>query len=472
MIETLYPPFSVLLADDEPAWLRSLSISLERSAGINNLLPCQDSREVMDLLATRDIGLVLLDLTMPHLSGETLLTLIAEQHPEIAVIIISGMNQLETAVKCMKLGAYDYFVKTVEEDRLISGILRAIRMVELQRENRDMKSRFLSNLLEYPEAFAEIIAGGKSMRSICLYLESIARSRQPVLITGESGVGKELVARALHTLSRSAGQLVAVNVAGLDDTVFADTLFGHVRGAYTGATEARRGMVEQANEGTLFLDEIGDLSLICQVKLLRLLQEGEYFPLGSDRPKRAKVRVIAATNQDLTARQQSGVFRKDLYYRLCTHHVHVPPLRERKDDIPLLLDHFLEEAANALGKKKPTIPKELSVLLGTYSFPGNIRELKSMVYDAVSRHTAGILSMEAFRGAIEPRMMTTDSSVEESIGVDNPFACMERLPTLEEVQELLVAEALQRSRGNQTIASRLLGISQPALSKRLKHARP
>ncbi|MHC1729654.1 MAG: sigma-54-dependent transcriptional regulator [Syntrophobacteraceae bacterium] len=471
MPETIYPPFSVLLVDDEPAWLRSLGISLERSAGITNILQCQHSRQVMDLLCAQDVGLVLLDLTMPHLSGEALLAMIAEHHPEIAVIIISGMNQLETAVKCIKLGAYDYFVKTAEEDRLISGILRAIRMLELQRENRDMKSRFLSNTLECPEAFSEIIAGGKSMRSICLYLESVARSRQPVLITGESGVGKELIARALHTLSRSAGQLVAVNVAGLDDTVFADTLFGHVRGAYTGAAEARRGMVEQAADGTLFLDEIGDLSLVSQVKLLRLLQEGEYFPLGSDRPKRAKLRVIAATNQDLTARQQSGAFRKDLYYRLCTHHVHVPPLRERKEDITVLLEHFLEDAARSLGKKKPTIPKELPVLLGTYRFPGNIRELRSMVYDALSRHQAGILSMEAFRSAIQPRGTVAENVTDDSAEGANPFTCVAYLPTLDEAMELLVAEAMRRSQGNQTIASRMLGISQPALSKRLKLSR-
>ena len=468
---TLYPPFSVMLVDDEPAWLRSLGISLERSAGVTNILQCQDSRQVMDLLSTQDVGLVLLDLTMPHLSGEALLVMIAELHPDIAVIIISGMNQLETAVNCMKLGAYDYFVKTAEEDRLISGILRAIRMLELQRENRDMRSRFLSNTIECPETFSEIIAGCKSMHSICLYLESVARSSQPVLITGESGVGKELIARALHTLSRCTGRLVAVNVAGLDDTVFADTLFGHVRGAYTGATEARRGMVEQAADGTLFLDEIGDLSLISQVKLLRLLQENEYFPLGSDRPKRAKLRVIAATNQDLTARQQSGVFRKDLYYRLCTHHVHVPPLRERKEDIPLLLDHFLEEAARSLGKRKPTIPRELPVLLATYSFPGNIRELKSMVYDAVSRHNAGILSTEAFRNAIGAREMKAEKATEGTRGEDNPFSCVVSLPTLDEAMELLVAEAMQRSQGNQTIASRMLGISQPALSKRLKLSR-
>jgi DNA-binding NtrC family response regulator len=306
------------------------------------------------------------------------------------------------------------------------------------------------------------------MRSIFQYIESIAKSSQPVLITGESGVGKELIARTLHALSGCTGGLVAVNVAGLDDTVFADTLFGHVKGAFTGAVESRKGVVEEAADGTLFLDEIGDLSLMSQVKLLRLLQEGEYYPLGSDRSKRARVRVITATNQDIESRQTSGHIRKDLYYRLCTHSVHVPPLRERKEDIPLLLDHFLETAAELLGKKKPAIPKELPVLLSTYNFPGNVRELRSMVYDAVSRHNSGILSMEAFRSAIGQRRLTANQTTET--GADgSPFTLLETLPNFEEALDLLVTEALRRSKGNQTIAARMLGISQPALSKRLKH---
>lgn len=352
MEENVYPAFSILLVDDEPAWLRSMSISLEYS-GITNILQCQDSRQIEDFISKNDIGLILLDLTMPHLSGEKILQLVTEQHPEIAVIIVSGMNQLETAVKCMQMGAYDYFVKTVEEERLISGILRTIRVLELQRENRDIRSRFLSNALKHPEAFSDIITANKSMRSIFQYIESVAQSSQPVLITGESGVGKELIAHSVHALSRRPGRLVAVNVAGLDDLVFADTLFGHVKGAFTGAIEPRKGVIEEAADGTLFLDEIGDLSLQSQVKLLRFLQEGEYFPLGSDRPKRARVRVVASTNRDLDAMQASGQFRKDLFFRLCTHSVHVPPLRERKDDIPLLLDYFLSFAGFHLSHRIP-----------------------------------------------------------------------------------------------------------------------
>jgi DNA-binding NtrC family response regulator len=464
---SLYPHFGVLLVDDEPAWLRSLSLTLERSAGISNIMTCQDSRKVMDLLGKNEIGLILLDLTMPNLAGDELLGMIAERHPEIAVIIISGMNQIESAVNCIKLGAFDYFVKTVEEDRLVSGVLRAIRMLELERQNREMSSRMLSGELKCPEAFSGIVTTDRAMHAIFSYIEAVALSSEPLLIMGESGVGKELIAKAVHTLSGCSGQLVAVNVAGLDDMVFADTLFGHMRGAFTGADQPRRGMIEEAAEGTLFLDEIGDLSITSQVKLLRLLQEGEYFPLGSDRPKRLKARVVVATHQDLSLKQAAGTFRRDLYYRLCTHMVHVPPLRERKGDLPPLLDHFLEDAARALGKKKPTPPRELLQLLATYSFPGNIRELKALVYNAVSVHRDRVLSMDTFLKTIG-RPETKQRHDAMNGPEQNLYAGLERLPTFGEAAELLVEEAMSRANGNQTIAARLLGISQPALSKRLK----
>lgn len=463
-------PFNVLLVDDDPAWLLSFSVSLERCAGITNIITCQDSREVMGILAQRKVGLILLDLVMPHLGGEELLSMVHEQHPGIMTIVISGMNQIETAVHCMKMGAFDYYVKTDEEDRLINGVLRAIRMIELERENREMSNRILNGSLKHPKAFAGIVTANRAMHAIFAYIEAVAQSPQPLLISGESGVGKEQIAQAAHVLSGCRGPLVAVNVAGLDDSVFADTLFGHVRGAFTGAEQARRGMVEEAADGTLFLDEIGDLSIPSQVKLLRLLQEGEYFPLGSDRPKRIKARVIVATHQDLAAKQSAGTFRRDLYYRLCTHHIQVPPLRERQEDISLLLDHFLTEAAGALGKKKPTPPKELVQLLATYKFPGNVRELRAMVYDAVSIHRDRILSMESFLKAIDRQ----DGQRIELLSPPqrhNLFGGIERLPTFSEAADLLVTEAMSRANGNQSIAARLLGITQSALCKRLKRVK-
>lgn len=469
MAKNLYPAFGVLLVDDELPWLRSLSLTLEGPGAITNLRQCQDSRDVMAILEQNNIGLVLLDLTMPHLSGEELLEQIVAEYPQVRVIILSGMNQLETAVNCMRLGAFDYFVKTVEEERLVDGVRRAIRMVELEHENLAIRKRFFRDQLDAPEVFASIITNNPAMRARFQYLEAVAPSTQPILITGESGVGKELVAQAIHTLSRSRGPLVSVNVAGLDDNVFADTLFGHVRGAFTGADSPRKGMIEKAAEGTLLLDEIGDLNPASQVKLLRLLQNGEYYPLGSDQPKQMTARVVVATHADLEAKMAAGEFRRDLYYRLISHHVHLPPLRERKDDLPLLLEHFLGEAAAKLGRKKPTPPKELSVLLSTYSFPGNVRELEAMVYDAVSLHNSKILSMKSFLERID--IQNEHPVVEHSPTREDPFSSLESLPTLQQVGQLLVAEAMQRSAGNQSIAARLLGISQPALSKRLKQER-
>jgi DNA-binding NtrC family response regulator len=460
----LFPSFGLLLVDDEPAWLRSLSLTLESAAGITNMHLCQESTEVLPLLEKNAIGLVMLDLTMPGMSGEDLLSGIRERHPDVICIIISGANQIDTAVRCMKRGAYDYYVKTDEEDRIVGGVMRAIRMLELRDENRAMTNRLVSGGPSHPEAFEGTVTRSKAMQAVFSYIEAVATSSQPLLITGESGVGKEDLVRAAHTLSGCRGHLVAVNVAGLDDMIFSDTLFGHVRGAYTGAESARRGMIEEAAGGTLFLDEIGDLSTSSQVKLLRLLQEGEFYPLGSDQPRRLRARVIVATHRDLAAEEAAGRFRRDLYYRLRTHHVHIPPLRERTEDLEPLLEHFLTEAAESLSKPKPTPPRELSAYLGTYSFPGNIRELRAMVFDAVSLHKGRMLSMETFLRAIGGALPGGAPEL------PNPFAAIDPLPSLDGAAEQLIAEALVRSRGNQTLAARLLGISQPALSKRLKNA--
>jgi DNA-binding NtrC family response regulator len=464
--QAAYPGFSILLVDDEPAWLKSLALILRSCAGLTNIKTCQESRDVMGLLANGDIGLVILDLTMPFLSGEALLKQISEQHPEVTAIVVSGLNQLETAVRCMKLGAFDYFIKTDEEERIVGGVLRAVRMKEMQRDYLEMSTRLASGELRHPEAFAAIVTADRALLKVFAYLEAVAKSPQPLLITGESGVGKELVAQAAHRLSGCKGKLVTVNVAGLDDNVFADSLFGHVRGAFTGAEHVRRGMVEEAADGTLFLDEIGDLSIASQVKLLRLLQEGEYFPIGCDQPKRIKARIIVATHQNLTEKEKTGAFRRDLFYRLRIHQVHIPPLRERPGDIPLLLDHFLEEAAQALGKKKPTPPRELAQYLASYSFPGNVRELRAMVYDAVSVHQSRMLSMDSFVNAAERSHSVTEETT--SHPKQNPFAGFAELPTFSEAAGFLVAEAMNRAGGNQTMAARLLGISQPALNKRLK----
>jgi len=465
MNEALTPSFHILIVDDEPAWTRSMCIALERLAGLTNVMTCHDSRDVMPLLSQHRIGIVLLDLTMPHLSGEELLRMIGEQFPETIIIICSGMNQIETAVKCMKQGAFDYLVKTAEESRIITVIQHAIRLIEMRLENRQMTESFFSNTLRNPEAFEGIITIHKSMRTIFQYVEAVAKSNQPLLVTGESGVGKGLIVDATHQLSGCKGSLISVNVGGLDDTMFTDTLFGHVKGAFTGAEYPRSGMVEQAAHGTLFLDEIGDLSNASQVKLLRLLHEGDYFPLGSDRPKKLNARVIASTNQDIAAKQARGDFRNDLFFRLRTHHIHLPPLRDRKEDIPLLLDFFLEEATSTLGKEKPRYPLELVPLLEQYDFPGNIRELRSMIFDAVALNPTNMLSIKQFKKISSPQGW---SGSLHRVDTTNIFERVDALPTIHQAVGLLIAEAMKRARGNQSIACRFLGISQPALSKRLK----
>ncbi|HBT83141.1 MAG: two-component system response regulator [Desulfuromonadales bacterium GWD2_61_12] len=470
MNQELYPQMPILLVDDEEAWLRSLSIFLREATGMNNFIKCTDSRNVMEILANRDICLVLLDLTMPYFSGQDILRMIVSRHPSVPVIILSGLNQVETAVECLHLGALDYHVKTHEKERLIAGIQRAITTHELRRENARLKKVILNDELENPEAFEQIISTSKKMQAVYRYCEAISRSSEPILITGESGSGKELIARALWKLRSPKAPFVAVNVAGLDDNVFSDTLFGHVAGAFTGADRDRKGMIEEAAGGTLFLDEIGDLSPPSQIKLLRILQEGEFFPIGADRPKKLKARVLLATNHNLVAKVSRGEFRKDLYYRLNTHQIQLPSLRERLEDLPLLLHHFLDEAARTLEKKTSMVPKDLVALLSTYPFPGNIRELRAMVFHAVSLTGSQVLSLESFKekmeyGAEGFATMPTPGAAPEGIALI-PFP--DRLPTIDEIGKRVVMEAIHRTGGNQTVAASMLGITRQALAKRLK----
>ena len=322
--------------------------------------------------------------------------------------------------------------------------------------------------LENPQAFSEIITHNQRMLLVFKYVESIAPSSQPILITGETGVGKELIARSIHTLSKLKGRFVAVNVAGLDDNVFSDTLFGHIKGAFTGAEQDRRGLIERAVGGTLFLDEIGDLNPVSQIKLLRLLQEGEYLPLGQDEAEQTNVRIVASTNENLWSLQRKDKFRKDLNFRLRTHHIHMPHLRERMDDIPLLVRHFLEKSADALKKKVPTPPKELYELLATHSFPGNVRELESMIHDAVSIHSAKMLSLDSFKLHITRAQENLKDIPDVESEHTLPVKFGEKLPTIKQATQMLVTEAMKRANGNQTLAANMLGISRQALSKRIK----
>ncbi|MDH5637532.1 MAG: sigma-54 dependent transcriptional regulator [Nitrospinota bacterium] len=471
--EELNPKLPVLLVDDEPFHLESCS-ALLYGCGVTNQVRISDSREVIPFLSSYPVELVVMDLLMPHMGGRELLGKIGARWPEIPVIIMTGVGELDTAVECMRNGAYDYLQKPVDGSRFTATVTRALEFSGLRRENSSLKHHLLSDDLENPDAFREIVSKDRAMRAIFHYVESIAKSSFPVLVTGETGVGKELIAKAIHLASGAKGAFVPVNTAGLDDSMFSDTLFGHTKGAYTGANQDRKGLIERAAGGTLFLDEIGDLAEASQVKLLRLLQEREFYPLGSDVPKMSQARVVTATQKDVHEAQEKGTFRSDLFYRLQTHHIHIPPLRERQDDIPAMINHFLESASTDLGKKKPTPPAELYTLLSNYHFPGNVREMQSLIQDAVSMHRGKILSTQGIREKLSRTRGAVAKPEESKI---NSTANCERLylpekrpgvfPTLKDVEKFMLDEAMRRASSNQTIAAEMLGLSRAALNKRL-----
>jgi len=453
----------VVLVDDESTVLLSSRMILG-SAGIKEVLSVEDSRELMPLLAGRKVAAVVLDLFMPYISGTQLLPEIVKKYPDLPVIVMTATQEVETAVGCMKEGAFDYLVKPVEESRFVSSVKRALELRTLRRQMGALKRSLMTDELEHGEAFSRIITVSRRMRSLFQYLEAIAGSSEPVLITGETGSGKELLAEAVHRLSDRNGEFVSVNMAGLDDTLFSDTLFGHRRGAFSGADTAREGMVARAAGGTLFLDEIGDLTPASQVKLLRLLQEHQYYPLGSDVAKISDARILCATHRDLNARMAEEAFRSDLFFRLSVHQVEILPLRERKEDIPVLVAFFAAEAADSLSKKPPQAPPELLTLLANYHFPGNVRELRAMVFDGVARHKSGpVLAVKSFRKAIKQQVTTMPAGKKAAKSVDTEG----RFPTLKEAESLHIEEALRRADGNQGTAAALLGISRPALNRRL-----
>jgi DNA-binding NtrC family response regulator len=465
----------VLLVDDEPQILLSYEAMLN-TEGIKNILSIDDSRKVLPLLTEQEISVVVLDLNMPYMSGIELLEKIHNEFPHISVLIITADNDLDNAVECMKNGAFDYIVKPVEHSRFISSIKKVLEIREmreelssLRRHMSSLKQHLLTDKLEHASAFSSILTRSKKMRAIFHYVETVSKSEEAVLITGETGVGKELISMAIHDISAVKDELVAVNLAGLDDTLFSDTLFGHKKGAFTGADKEREGLIVKATKGTLYLDEIGDLSEMSQVKLLRLLEERVYYPLGSDIPEKSNARIIASTNQDLKKLISEGKFRKDLYYRLSAVHIRIPSLRERIEDIPILLDYFFESSADSLKKDTPSRPPELITLLSNYYFPGNIRELKAMVFDAVARHKSGVLSLDFFKEFIKEKGEYIEPYI--SLPDDAAVSIMDlsgRFPTIKEVVDHMVSEALKRSNGNQGIAASLLGITRQALNRRLR----
>lgn len=462
---------TVLIVDDEEHILTTCKLNLQ-IAGMSDVITLSDSCEVLPLLAAKEVAVMVLDLSMPHISGMELLDKVSRDYTHIPIVVVTANDEIDTVVACMKLGAYDYLVKPVASGRLVSSVKKALEMRTLSGEVSSLKDRLLNDSLDYPQAFAPIVTRSRKMRAVFQYAEVVAGSRQPIIITGETGVGKELVAQAIHELSGCRGEFVALNAAGLDDAMFSDALFGHKKGAFTGADQARDGLIARAAGGTLFLDEIGDLNEMSQVKLLRLLQEREYYPVGSDVPRKSDAHILLATNRDLQKRIAEGKFRNDLYYRLCGHQIQIPPLRERKEDLSLLVSHFVELMSERIGVPQPTYPKELIDLLESYHFPGNVRELQGMVSDAVACTKSRMLSLEPFRRAIAlDKSQSAPQPAAPQLG-DTMQQKLESVwghfPTLQEAEDLLIDTALEVAKGNQGIAATMLGLKRQTLNMRLK----
>lgn len=451
------PLAPILLVDDEEQALTSYALNL-RFSGITNTVLCTDSRNVPDLLASRKFSLLILDLSMPHLGGEEILDHMRRLGLDLPAIVITGHNDVETAVRCLRAGSFDYLVKPVDRSRLLSAVGKALEGPPL--------GRAMPFMLPPKPSDGGLLTRSPAMRRVMEELTAVAVSPEPALVIGETGVGKELAARAIHETGARSGRdrpFVGCNVAGLDDVMLTDTLFGHRKGAYTGAQTDRAGLMEEAAGGTLFLDEIGDLSLTSQLKLLRCIQEREYYPLGSDEPRPMDCRLVAATNRNVTELMDPERFRRDLFFRLRTHLITLPPLRERLEDLPLLVPHFLAEAALAQGRPAPRAPDELYALLSGHGFPGNVRELRSMLHHALTMQPPGQESL-----ALEPVAAWIDSVRMPGSPPQSP----DRMSTLRQakarVTEEVIVEALRRSGGNQSQAARILGISRQALNKRCR----
>lgn len=458
----------ILLVDDETDFLKGASITL-RVAGFE-VVTCSDSTEVLSKMSQQRFALVILDILMPKNSGISLLPEIVKRYPESPVLMLTALNNVETAVECMQKGAFDYLVKPVEKSRLLTSVRRAMEFVDMRNENTLLKGHLLHDGLERPELFERYVTRSGKMVAVFQYIEAISQTPMPVLITGETGVGKELIARIIHEASGRSGEFVSVNIAGLDDAMISDTLFGHEKGAFTGANAHRDGLVAKASGGTLFLDEIGDMSIESQVKLLRLVEEKTYYQVGSDSLKTSSARVIVATNRDLSSVCDAGAFRSDLYFRLQSHQIDIPPLRQRPEDVTVLVDHFAELAAAESGKKVPTVPADVYDLLDDYQFPGNVRELRNMIFDAVCMDKSGSLQRSFFLTRFANtgyKEKDQEASVASLMLARDTISRNQDLPSLKEAEQMLIEEALRRSKGNQTNAARLLGLTRSALNKRL-----
>ena len=440
---------SILLIDDDDSLRRVMEFSLTEAG--YKVQTAASGEEGLALFARGLFDAVITDITMPGMSGMEVLAKVRERGEALPVIVITAYGTIESAVEAMKQGAFDYITKPFNRDELRLTLDKALRMRRLEKENVELRSEITDRY-----RFESIVGSSEKIRDVLDMAGRVAASDASVFITGESGTGKELLAKGIHYNSpRADGPFVAVNCAAIPEHLIESELFGHVRGAFTGAVKDKEGKFELASSGTLFLDEIGDLRVDLQAKILRVLQERQVDRVGGKHPVSVDVRIIAATNKDIERAVKEGVFREDLYYRLSVITLHMPPLRERRDDIPMLVQHFLKKFNRDLDVR---IDPEALTMLTAYGWPGNVRELENSI------ERASVLR----RGeAITPEELP-DKLRKEKASVGNIIL---NLPdegiSLEDLEKNLITKALEKHKGNQTRAAEYLGITRPTLIYRM-----
>jgi len=438
----------ILVVDDDASIRETFEHHLTRSG--HQVATAASAEEAFDRMSEFDPALVITDLRMPGMDGLELLRRVREAEPDIDVLVITAHEDMRSAMEAMKAGAYDYLVKPLDLDEIDLLIDRCFQGRRLKRQAQQLSAEAAE-----PYALNQLIGRDPRMIDIYKLIGSLAANRAPVLIRGETGTGKEVIARAIHFNSADAQEpFIAVNCTALTETLLESELFGHVRGAFTGAVADHKGRFELAGAGTIFLDEIGDVSPSFQAKLLRVLEDHEFYPVGGERARRTEARVIAATNRSIEKRIQEGSFREDLYFRLKVVEIWVPPLRERRDDIPLLAEHLLARIAEDLHKEVRLIADDALRALAAYDWPGNVRELENTLTRAAVIARGPAITMEHL-------------SLGSTADVQGPAAAeaVSDDATLDAAERVHVRRVLARTGGNKRQAARILGISRPRLDR-------
>ncbi len=440
-------PFSILVVDDEKIQRESLAGFLAKKGF--QVFTADHFDSAIQTIKQNTIDLVLTDVKMPGKSGYELLNAIKQLNPEITVIIMTAYGNIAEAVNAMKNGAYDYLTKPLDLDEVELLINRAFQFKQLTAENAELRQK-----LSEKHRFTNIISASPLMEEVLNIAARSANSRASVLIEGESGTGKELIARAIHFASpRKNKPLVVVNCAAISENLIESELFGHEKGAFTGAVQSRAGRVEEADGGTLFLDEVGDIPLSVQVKLLRFLQFGEFQRVGSNELRKVDVRLISATNRDLLQMIKDNQFREDFFYRLNVINIKVPPLRQRKEDIPMLIDHFIKKYAAENGKTIKGISREALDILMKYDYPGNVRELENLIERAVVLSRSEIIEADDL-----PIQMQVVNPKEQTPPLE--YYSGDFRQKVEAFEKDLILDALKKADFNQSKAARQLGLSE------------